>query len=128
MRVGGKVVGRPTFLGLDEDKELPSRLFRQVVGEVVADSLEEDVTADWGTIIENSVAYQEARDWVRQQVLRQVQKKYNSDVKDELKRQDKVIKTRLAHLPEHRRLFAEQQVQRILKKFYGELPNALIRS
>ena len=47
MRVGGKVVGQPTFLGLDENHELPPRLLRHVVGEVVADSLEEDVTADW---------------------------------------------------------------------------------
>ena len=125
MRVGGKVVGRPTFLGLDDDKELPSRLFRQVVGEVVADSLEEDVTADWGAIIENSVAYQEAREWVRGQVHRQIEKKYKADVKEELKRQDKVIKSRLSHLPEHRRAFAEQQIQRVLKKFYGESPDRI---
>ena len=47
MRVGGKVVGQPTFLGLEENPDLPARLLRYVVGEVVADSLEEDVTADW---------------------------------------------------------------------------------
>lgn len=61
MRVGGKVVGRPSLMGLEDERDLPNRLLRQVVGEVVADSLEEDVTADWGAIIENSKAYQEAR-------------------------------------------------------------------
>ena len=57
MRVGGKVVGQPGFLGLEQNAELPARLLGYVVGEVIADSLEEDVTADWGAIIENSVAY-----------------------------------------------------------------------
>ena len=61
MRVGGKVVGRPSLMGLEDNPEVPSKLLRHVVGEVEADSLEEDVTADWGAIIENSIGYQQAR-------------------------------------------------------------------
>ncbi len=51
MRVGGKVVGRPSLMGLEDNPEVPSKLLRHVVGEVEADSLEEDVTADWGAIM-----------------------------------------------------------------------------
>jgi hypothetical protein len=120
MRVGGKVVGRPSLMGLEDDRELPNRLLRHVVGEVVADSLEEDVTADWGAIIENSKAYQEAREWIRDQVRHQVRQKFQSDVKEQVKRQEKVIEQRLARLPEHRREIAHRQLQRVLQKFYGE--------
>lgn len=120
MRVGGKIVGRPTFLGLDEDRELPSRLLRRVVGEVEADSLEADVTADWGAIIENSLAYQEAREWVRDQVGQQVRQTFKGDVKAQLNRRKNFIEQRLANLPEHRRQFARQQLERVLQKFYGE--------
>jgi hypothetical protein len=122
MRVGGKVVGRPSLMGLDDDRELPNRLLRQVVGEVVADSLEDDVTADWGAIIENSKAYQEAREWVRDQISHQVRQKFHTDVKEQVKRREKVIEQRLAPLPEHRRKIARYQIQRVLQKFYLEAP------
>ena len=120
IRVGGKVVGRPTFFGLDEDHTVPNRLLRQVVGEVIADSLEQDVTADWGAIIENSKAYQETREWIHGQVGHQVRKKLQTEVKDQVKRREKHIEQRLAHLPEHRRRFVRHQLHRILLKFYGE--------
>jgi hypothetical protein len=120
MRVGGKVVGRPSLMGLDDDRELPARLLRHVVGEVVADSLEEDVTADWGAIIENSIGYQEAKKWVRNQISHQVRDKFQSDVKVEAKRRESKIEQRLARLPEHRREIARKQIQQILQKCYGE--------
>jgi len=120
MRVGGKVVGRPSLMGLDEDRELPNRLLRHVVGEVVADSLEDDVTADWGAIIENSKAYQEAREWIRDQVSHQVRQKFQSDVKEQVNRREKVIEQRLAQLPEHRREIARRQLFRVLQRLYGE--------
>jgi hypothetical protein len=120
MRVGGKVVGRPAFLGLDEDRDIPGRLLRRVVGEVEADSLEGDVTADWGAIIENSVAFQEAREWVRDQVAQQVRQTFKNDVKAQLTSRKTFIDERLAKLPEHRRRFARHQLERVLQKFYGE--------
>ncbi len=120
MRVGGKVVGRPSLMGLDDDRDVPARLLRHVVGEVVADSLEEDVTADWGAIIENSKGYQEAKQWVRDQISHQVRHKFQSDVKVETKRREKAIEQRLARLPEHRRDIARRQIQQILQKCYGE--------
>ena len=109
MRVGGKVVGHPSFLGLDENPDLPQRLLRHVVGEVIADSLEEDVTADWGAIIENSVAFDEARKWVGDQITYQVQRKFDADIEDQVKRREKAIERRIATLPEHRREFARTQ-------------------
>ncbi len=120
MRVGGKVVGRPSLMGLEDISDLPAKLLRYVVGEVVADSLEEDVTADGGAIIENSIGYQEARKWVRSQVSDAVGKKFQRDVKDQTKQRNKQIEQRLAHLPEHRRVIAQKQIQRILQKLYME--------
>jgi hypothetical protein len=120
MRVGGKVVGQPTFLGLEEEADLPSRLLRYVVGEVIADSLEGDVTADWGAIIENSVAYDEARKWIRDQVGYQVRQKFRSDIEEQIKQRERVIEQRIARLPEHRRQIARRELERVFKKFYGD--------
>jgi len=52
LRVNGKIVGVPKFFGLDEDDEIPSKLARRIYGEIEANGLEPDVTADWGAIIE----------------------------------------------------------------------------
>jgi len=120
MRVGGKVVGRPSFFGLDDDSRIPNRLLRHVVGEVEADSLEGDVTADWGAIIENSIGYQEAREWIRDQVGNQVRQKLKTDVKTQITNRKKVIDRRLENLPEHRRDIAQNHLERVLNRFYGE--------
>jgi hypothetical protein len=120
MRVGGKVVGLPSLMGLEDDSDLPNRLLRHIVGEVIADSLEDDVTADWGAIIENSKAFHEAKDWVCDQVRHQVKHKFQSDIKEQANRREKVIERRLAQMPEHRREIARRQLQRILQKLYGD--------
>lgn len=120
MRVGGKVVGRPSFLGLDDREEIPPKLLRRIVGEIEADSLEEDVTADWGAIIENSKGFAEAREWAEEQVASRITSVLSSEVNLAKARRQKQINDRLAHLPEHRRHFANVQLERVLKKFYGE--------
>lgn len=120
IRVGGKVVGRPTLFGIEEDRTVPDRLLRQIVGEVTADDLEQDVTADWGAIIENSKAYQETRAWIQDQVCGEVRRRLQAEISEQARRCEKHIEQRLAHLPKHRREFVRQQLQRILHKFYGE--------
>ncbi len=120
MRVGGKVVGRPSFIGLDDREEIPPKLLRRVVGEIVADSLEEDVTADWGAIIENSKGFAEARQWAEETVASRMASVLSSEVNLAKARRQKQINNRLAGLPEHRRHFANTQVERVLKKLYGE--------
>ncbi len=120
MRVGGKVVGRPTFLGLDDRDDIPAKLLRRVVGEIEADSLEDDVTADWGAIIENSKGFAEAREWAEEQVASRMASALSSEVNLAKARRQKQINDRLAGLPEHRRHFANMHLERVLKKFYGE--------
>jgi hypothetical protein len=64
LKVGGKAVGRPMFFGLDENDQIPPKLLRRIYGEVEVDALEDQVTADWGAVLENSKALQEVKGWV----------------------------------------------------------------
>ncbi|WP_287178894.1 ATP-binding protein [Mesorhizobium sp.] len=68
LKVDGKAVGKPMLFGLDEDEQIPSKLAKRVYGEVELSGVEDFVTADWGSILENSKAYQEARSYVQAQV------------------------------------------------------------
>lgn len=120
MKVDGKAVGKPMLFGLDEDEEIPAKLARRVYGEVELSGVEDFVTADWGSILENSKAYQEARSYVQQQVKAGLQETHAKDLGLQKARLQKQIHHRLAQLPEYRRRYAEEALNRILKKFYGE--------
>jgi len=120
IRVGGKVIGRPSFLGLEESGLLPSKLLYRVVGEIETDGLEGEITSDGGAIIANSKAFQEIEVWAKDQVESQLKVVFKRDVNLAKARQQKAIRGRLAQLPEHRRQFANEQLQRVLEKFYGE--------
>ena len=121
VKVSGKAVGKPTFLGLDEDPEVPRWLLNRVFGEIdIPDLPDGHVTADWGAIFENSAPYQAIRSWARQHTREAMEQTYKRDFdlrKAHLKR---AIDVRLAKLPEHRRAYAEAAVNKVLWRFYRE--------
>ena len=73
----GKIVGRPSFFGLEDDEEIPPKLLKKVYGEIEADELVNCVTADWGAIIENSEAFIE----ISSQIYNYLKRYYSAEVK-----------------------------------------------
>lgn len=120
IRVEGKIVGRPSLLGLDEVAEIPAKLLRRVYGEIEADGLSEDVTADWGAIIENSLGLGAVKRWAFDQLAPQVKQTFKKEVGLQKARLAKELKQRLNALPENRRKAAEQAINRVLERFYAE--------
>jgi Histidine kinase-, DNA gyrase B-, and HSP90-like ATPase len=119
-RVGSKIVGKPAWFGLEGDEDLPKKLLNRVVGEIEADGLEGDVTADWGALFENSTAYKDLQDWAREQLKREVTKEFGKEVNLAKARRQKRINEQLSKIPEHRRPFAERALERVMRQFYGE--------
>lgn len=120
VRIGGKVVGKPGFFGLEEAEDIPPKLLRKIYGEIVADGLAEDVTADWGAVIENSLSFQAVARWVAPKLRRGLESVYRKEVSLARARLQQRINRRLEQLPEYRRNFAKLAVERVLLKFYGE--------
>ena len=120
IKVGGKVVGTPSFFGLDEDPEIPANLLRRIYGEVEVDGLEDHVTADWGAIVENSKAYGELKAWVAEHTRQALYSAHKREIDLQKARIQRQINERISRLPEYRRRFAEQAIHRILSRFYGE--------
>ncbi|WP_287330210.1 ATP-binding protein [Mesorhizobium sp.] len=120
LKVDGKAVGKPMLFGLDEDEQIPSKLAKRVYGEVELSGVEDFVTADWGSILENSKAYQEARSYVQAQVKAGLKETHAKDLGLQKARLQRQIHRRLSQLPEYRRRYAEEALNRILKKLYGE--------
>lgn len=120
LKVNGKAVGKPQFFGLDEDEEIPLKLAKKVYGEVELTGTEDYVTADWGGVIENSKAYQEARSYIQRVVKAELAATHAREMALQKARLQKQINERLKALPENRRRFAEDALNRILKRFFGE--------
>lgn len=120
IRVGGKIVGKPSFFGLEDDPEIPPKLLKKVYGEVEADELADSVTADGGDIVENSKAYQSLKPVIQAYLKNALEDVFKREVNLQRARIQRQINLRLAEIPEHRRRFAQIALERIMKRFYGE--------
>lgn len=120
IKVNGKPIGEPCFFGLDKQEDIPPQVLKRVYGEVEADGLLDDVTADWGAIVENSNAYIELERYVREVVSAELRSTFDREFKLFHAKIKQEIDKRLAALPEHRRRYAKNQLEKILQRFYGE--------
>jgi hypothetical protein len=120
IRVGGKIVGKPGFFGLEDDPEIPPKLLKKVYGEVEADGLADSVTADWGDIVENSKAFHALKPVIQAHLKNAVEEVYKREVNLQRARIQRQINLRLAEMPEHRRRFAQVALEKVMKRFYGE--------
>ncbi|WP_281269186.1 ATP-binding protein [Thiocapsa rosea] len=127
IRVGGKVVGKPDFFGLDEADDFPRKLLSKLYGEIEADGLADHVTADWGALIENSELKATVRRFVEPILREKFREEYVRDINLAQARLQRGINERLAALPEHKRDFADRAIKKILGKYYGE-PESKVES
>lgn len=120
IRVEGKVVGKPSFFGLDKSEDFPPKLLKKLFGEVEADGLFPHVTAGWGSLVENSELMLELEKYV-QPILREAFKEqYGREMQLAHARLQRKIQDRLASLPEYKRAYADRAIRRILDRYYDE--------
>jgi hypothetical protein len=125
LRVDGKVVGKPSFFGLDEREDFPQKLKSKLYGEVQADGLRDHVTAGWDSVIENSSLLSAVTEQIQPILIAAYKERYSREIQLAQARINRAIKDRLAAMPEHRREFAEKTIRRALERFYGEDPGKL---
>jgi hypothetical protein len=125
LRVDGKVVGKPSFFGLEEREDFPQKLKSKLYGELQADGLRDHVTAGWDSVIENSSLLAAVTEQVQPILIAAYKERYSREIQLAQARINRAIKDRLAALPEHRREFADKAVRRTLERFYGEEPSKL---
>jgi len=118
-RVGNKIVGQPENF-LNDDEIIPEKLQKRVVGEIVCDDLEEDVTADWGSIVENSKLKEEISEIAKSEISSTLEDVFKTDMHMARMRHKQKIDKELEKLPDHKKKFAEKYLQKVLEKFYGE--------
>nr|VFJ70983.1 MAG: Histidine kinase-, DNA gyrase B-, and HSP90-like ATPase [Candidatus Kentron sp. FW] len=121
IRVGGKVIGKPSFFGLDNSEDFPGKLLDKIYGEIEADGLYDHVTADWGALLENSELYEEMEAYIQPIIREKVREEYGREIALAQARLQKKVNQRLATLPQYKRQYADKAIKAILDKYYGEL-------
>lgn len=120
IRVDGKVVGDPSFFGLDQAEDIPRKLLEKCYGEVELTGCADDITADWGAIIEGSSTERELTALIQPILREQLESVYGQEMHLAQARLRKAAKERISKLPENRREFADQAIKKILDRFYQE--------
>ena len=116
-RVKNKVIGRPINF-LKDDEIIPFKLQKRIYGEIICDDLDDDVTADYGAIFENSKLFLEISNHVKEDLSESLNSVFQTDMKLAKARYQRKINRELEKLPEHRREFAEKYLNRIIERFY----------
>ena len=119
IRIADKVVAKPTVFGLDNDEEIPLKLLKKLYGELNANGLIDSVTGDWGDIVETR-AYSLVGGWASVHIKSALSQVFANEIQLARARLAQQISRRLSQLPEHRRPFAEQRIERVLTSLYGE--------
>ncbi|MDQ2177323.1 Shedu anti-phage system protein SduA domain-containing protein [Marinifilum sp. D714] len=119
VRVNNKIIGRPQNY-LSDDEIIPKKLQNRVYGEIICDDLEEDVTADFGAIIENSKLYESIAIETKENLKTSVDEVFKTDMKMARARYQRKINRELEKLPEYKQPFARKALFKTLEKFYGE--------
>ncbi len=118
-KVGNKLVGRPKNFLAEEDI-IPKKLQNRIYGEIICDDLEDDVTADWGAIIENSKLNRAISEKTTEKLKKSVDDVFKTDMKMARARYQRKINKELEKLPEYKKPFARKALHKTLEKFYGE--------
>ena len=119
IRVNNKIIGRPQNF-LSEDEIIPKKLQSRVYGEIICDDLEDDLTADFGAVIENSKLYQNLTKSTTEQLRKSVDEVFVTDMKMAKARYQRKINKELEKLPDFKQPFAKKALYKVLEKFYGE--------
>jgi len=119
VRVNNKIIGRPQNFLVD-DEIIPKKLQNRVYGELICDDLEEDLTADFGAVIDNSKLYQKVTAETTDKLKNSVDEVFVTDMKMARARYQRKINKELEKLPEYKQPFAKKALYKVLEKFYGE--------
>ncbi len=125
VRVEGKPVGSPYFFGLEEQEDIPHKLIRRLYGEVDADGLSAYVTDGWSSLVENSLLLEKVNEFVKPKLAAAIQEKFGREIQLARARIQRQILLRLAKLPENRRKYAEDAIQKILVRSFDEPPDKI---
>ncbi|KEQ22135.1 ATP-binding protein [Paenibacillus tyrfis] len=120
IRVGGRVIGDPTFFGLENESLVPKKFLSRIYGEIEADGLIEAVNSGWDYIYENSKGYIELTSFMKRFLINELKSKFKDET---IELENEILhefKQEIEKFPLPRQEAIRKSINRILNKFYGD--------
>ena len=119
LRVENKMIGRPVNF-LADDEVIPKKLQNRIYGEIICDALKDDLTADYGAVIENSKRYQALASLAEEHLKVAAEYLFTMEMERTKALYQRKIDKELDKLPEKKKPIAKKAIHQVLAKFYGE--------
>lgn len=113
LRVGGKIIGKPHYWGIENLNYIHNKLLKKVYGEVNADFLEEYTSNSWG-ILESTLDYLHVNDFVREKLLFALNDSFEAYINHTKKKLEREINKQVEKLPEYKRQRALKLIDKVL--------------
>jgi hypothetical protein len=123
VRVDGRVLDRAPDFGLADDPDLPRGALRRVVIEVNDDGLSDDVTADWGGVIEDSERFQALKEAVNVTAKEEIQRKFESEASETAQEFVERWGEQLELIPQTERDRARRALYRVFQRLFADSPD-----
>ena len=117
---GDEVLRDPQFFGLDEDDDIPNKILRRFVGEVEAQGITDEYLVDRDSLFSDEEAIHELKKWVYERLRDAARDHFKNEINLQKARIQQQIDRRLRQMPEHRREYAEKEIDSVLTEFYSE--------
>jgi len=113
LRVGGKIIGKPHYWGIENLNYIHNKLLKKVYGEVNADFLEAYTSNSWG-ILESTLDYLHVNDFVREKLLFALNDSFEEYINHTKKKLEREINKQVEKLPEYKRQRALKLIDKVL--------------
>ncbi len=113
LRVGGKIIGKPHYWGIENLNYIHNKLLKKVYGEVNADFLEAYTSNSWG-ILESTLDYLHVNDFVREKLLFALNDSFEAYINHTKKKLEREINKQVEKLPEYKRQRALKLIDKVL--------------
>lgn len=120
IREGNKSIGRPSFLGLENNDWLPKSMINRCTGEIIVPTGSVELTANGVDFFEGDKTIREVSTQVCEKVMESLKKTHSREFNLAKGRLQRTINQRLSLLPETRRKIVQERIDRLVRRSYNE--------
>ncbi|HGM5876288.1 TPA: ATP-binding protein [Stenotrophomonas maltophilia] len=120
VRVGSRVLGPPTFFGLDQCSDISPKLLKKLYGEIDLDGLVDGDVASWDALVARDDVWASVRERIRDALHESYQARFKRDMSLARARLKHQFNQRMAELPEYKREFADRAIMKVLNRYSDE--------
>ncbi|MBH1478414.1 ATP-binding protein [Stenotrophomonas maltophilia] len=120
IRVGSRIVGRPSLFGLDQRGDISPKLLKKLYGEIDLEGVVDANVASWEALVAGDPTWALVQERVRDALYESYQARFKRDMSLARARLQQQFNKRMSELPEYKREFADKAIMKVLNRYSDE--------